>query len=32
MEQAYLEGLASRLSLPRALVEQLESQVVLAGG
>ena len=30
MEQAYLEGLASRLSLPRDLVDHLESQAAAA--
>ena len=30
MEQAYLEGLASRLSLPRDLVDHLEGQVATA--
>lgn len=30
MEQAYLEGLASRLSLPKELVQHLEQQVVEA--
>ena len=32
MEQAYLEALASRLSLPTDLVAHLESQAAAAGG